>query len=540
MLVGSPRNRGANNNWRTTSICISLLILFWTVMSSAVMLPQLDLVTIDSGQLKGVIAGDVVSFKGIPYAAPPIGDLRWREPQPVKPWIGVRAADHFSNDCVQKPFPGDAAPLSQPLSEDCLGINLWAPVARTGKLPVLVWIHGGGFVNGAGSAEVYDGSALARQGIILLSMNYRLGRFGFFAHPALTAENPDGPLGNYGFLDQIAVLKWIQKNIAAFGGDPTKVTIFGESAGGASVNALMVSPLAKGLFRGAICDSGGGRPGGLLGMRHIRKAGEDGRPSPEQVGKAFAESVGVKGEDAAALKALRALPAATILSDLSMAAMQQNTYSGPMADGKIIPDDPGAIFEKGGQAKVPYLGGANSYELGSFPLPESATTGTLASFGAAADKIAAAYDSKKTGDKTELNHNLISDVSFVEPARFAVSMVTAAGQPAYLYRFSYVPEHLRSALPGAPHATELPFVFSTVKTRYGDKATAADLAAAKAMSSYYANFTKTGNPNGPGLPVWPVYSTAADQLMDFANSGPEPKVNPIKARLDEIAAAYKK
>jgi para-nitrobenzyl esterase len=515
-------------------------LVFWAVLSSAVVLPSPDQVTIDTGQLKGVIAGDVVSFKGIPYAAPPIGDLRWRAPQPAKSWTGVRLADHFSNDCMQKPFPGDAAPLSQPLSEDCLGINVWAPVKKTGKLAVLVWIHGGGYVNGAGSAEVYDGSQLARLGIILVSMNYRLGRFGFFAHPALTAESPDGPLGNYGYLDQIAALKWIQKNIAAFGGDPANVTIFGESAGGGSVNALMVSPLAQGLFHKVICDSGGGRPGGLLSMKGIREVGALGQPSPEQVGKAFAVSMGIKGDDAESLKALRVLPAEKILNNLSMAAMQQETYSGPMADGRIVPADPGVIFQQGKQAKVPYLVGANSYELGSFPLPPAVTTGTLASFGPAADAIAATYDPQKTGDKNELNHNLISDVSFVEPARYMATLVTAIGQPAYLYRFSYVPEHLRAGLPGAPHATELPFVFDTVKARYGDKATEKDEATGRAMSRYYANFAKKGNPNGDGLPAWPVYSPSADQLMDFTNDGPVSKVNPVKARLDAIAAGQKK
>jgi para-nitrobenzyl esterase len=208
-----------------------------------------DQVTIDTGQLKGAVADGVVSFKGVPFAAPPVGDLRWRAPQPVKAWTGVRQATEFGADCMQKPFPGDAAPLGVTPAEDCLYVNLWLPQSgAAGKLPVMVWIYGGGFVNGGSSPAVYDGSPFAKRGVVFVSFNYRLGRFGFFAHPALTKENPQGPLGNYGYMDQIAALKWVQRNVAAFGGDPGNVTIFGESAGGGSVLALMTSPLAKGLF----------------------------------------------------------------------------------------------------------------------------------------------------------------------------------------------------------------------------------------------------------------------------------------------------
>ena len=208
----------------------------------------------DAGPVTGVVAGDVAAYKGIPFAAPPVGDLRWKAPQPVKPWTAALAADHYAADCMQKPFGGDAAPLGTPPAEDCLYLNVWTPAARAAApLPVMVWIYGGGFVNGGSSPAVYDGSAFARRGIVFVSMNYRLGRFGFFAHPALTAETPKGtPLGNYGFLDQFAALQWVKRNAAAFGGDPANVTIFGESAGGGSVNALMISPMAKGLFHKAI------------------------------------------------------------------------------------------------------------------------------------------------------------------------------------------------------------------------------------------------------------------------------------------------
>jgi para-nitrobenzyl esterase len=227
-----------------------------------------DTVTIDSGTLAGSTTDGVLSFKGIPYAAPPVGQLRWVPPQPVTPWTGTRDAKAFGSDCMQQPFPMDAAPSRASLSEDCLFVNVWRPADASKGLPVMVWIHGGGFVNGGSSPAVYDGTNFAKQGVILVSLNYRLGRFGFFGFPALTAERPDGPLVNYGYMDQIAALKWVQKNIAAFGGDPNNVTVFGESAGGGSVHTLVTSPLTAGLFNKAIIESGGGR-GTLMGPRRV-------------------------------------------------------------------------------------------------------------------------------------------------------------------------------------------------------------------------------------------------------------------------------
>ena len=268
--------------------------------------------------MAGAAADGVVSWKGVPFAAPPVGDLRWRAPRPAPAWDGVRQASAYANDCMQQPFPSDAAPLGTPPAEDCLYLNVWAPEKpAAAKLPVMVWIHGGGFVNGGSSPAVYDGSHFARRGVVFVSFNYRLGRFGFFAHPALTQEAAGGPLGNYGYLDQIAALRWVQKNVAAFGGDPGNVTLFGESAGGGSVNTLMISPLAKGLFHKAIVQSGGGRAGGVMAMRHARQPGPDGSPSGEANGLAFAKLAGVTGEDAAALAALRKLPAADVVRGLN-------------------------------------------------------------------------------------------------------------------------------------------------------------------------------------------------------------------------------
>ncbi|HUB77227.1 MAG TPA: carboxylesterase family protein, partial [Bryobacteraceae bacterium] len=250
-------------------MCVRVVLFaaFAAVAAAATM----DEVRIDSGALKGAVQGAVVSFKGIPYAAPPTGPNRWRPPQPVTPWQGVRLAVNYASDCMQLPFPSDAAPLGTSPAEDCLYLNVWTPAHRSGGMAVMVWIYGGGYVNGGSSPAVYDGTHFAEHGVVFVSFNYRLGRFGFFAFPALTKEDANGPLGNYAFLDQIAALKWVRKNIAKFGGDPANVTLFGESAGGGSVLTMMTTPLARGLFHRAIIESGGGRSG-IGPMRRLRES----------------------------------------------------------------------------------------------------------------------------------------------------------------------------------------------------------------------------------------------------------------------------
>jgi para-nitrobenzyl esterase len=350
----------------------------------------------------------------------------------------------------------------------------------------MVWIHGGGFVNGGSSPSVYDGSAFARRGVVFVSFNHRLGRFGFFAHPALTRETPDGPLGNYGYLDQIAALRWVQKNVAAFGGDPGNVTVFGESAGGGSVNTLLVSPLARALFHKAIVESGGGRAGGIMAARNLNEA--------EGVGVAFAKTAGIEAEDAAALAALRKLPAAELVRGLNLMTMgqQRDTYAGPMIDGKIVVEEPETAFRAGRQARVPYLIGANDREFGFMPLPPAAVEGMLARFGAEKDKVVAAYDPGKTGNLGEVGIGLMSDGAMVEPARLLARLASAAGQPTYAYRFSYVASSIRKNVAGALHATEIPFVFETVRAKYGDATTVEDETLAAAANAYWVSFARTG------------------------------------------------
>ncbi len=483
-----------------------------------------DQVKIDSGKLAGVTAGDVVSFKGVPFAKPPVGGLRWRSPQPVDPWTGVRAADKYGALCMQKINTKDNGVGPPPASEDCLTLNVWRPLHAGAKpLPVMVWIHGGGLVNGSGTAALYDGSAFARRGVVVVTINYRLGRFGFFAHPALTAENPKGPLGNYGLQDQIAALEWVQRNIAAFGGDPKAVTVFGESAGGVSVNHLMLAPPARGLFIRAIVESGAGRE--FYAPLHVKGAG--GIPSAEDQGKAFAAKLGVAGADVAAL---RAIPADAIIKagdpDMSkgeLIVLDGVTQTMEVTDG----------FRQGLEMKIPYIVGSNSREL---PVPPSMIDTFFGGAGhmPAADKgkLADAY-----GGTGAFNDNVLSDIVFTEPAHYLASLHAKNGNPTWLYRFSVLSATAPKMLTGAPHASERQYVFDTLNTSPWPTA-ASDKPLAAGMSAYWADFAKRGDPNGDHRPHWPTYSAKTDELLDFTNKGPVAEKTPRADVLKALAARY--
>lgn len=491
-------------------------------------------VKLDAGTIKGAVSDDVLSFKGIPYAAPPVGALRWRSPQPVKPWMGVRNAIAYGNDCIQKPLPGDAAASGGKTSEDCLVLNVWRPatISSGKKLPVLVWIHGGGFLNGSAAAPIYDGSAFAQKGLVVVSFNYRLGRLGFFAHPALTAAK-EGSLGNYGLLDQLAALRWVQRNIAAFGGDPKQVTIMGESAGGISVMYHLTSPAAKGLFQRAAVLSGGGRTF-LVGLRQLSK-GSPALPSAEESGVEFAKSVGIKATGAAALKALRSLPAEAINGDMNMEALvkKPSTYAGgPIYDGSIVAATPGEVLQQGNATNVPILIGTTSADL---PVTFPPLNKPLSYFGANAEKAGALYNPTGKLPPQALIIPIATDITMHEPARFVAKQLTAAGKPAWLYRFGYVAESLRPEKMGAEHASEQPYLFSTVDARYGKATTATDRTVARLFHTYFANFAKFGNPNGEGLPAWAPYNPTKPDLMMFTLNGTamtEP--DPWKERLDLV------
>ncbi|HEX3837411.1 MAG TPA: carboxylesterase family protein [Steroidobacteraceae bacterium] len=484
-------------------------------------------VSIDSGKVRGAATAIVAAFKGIPFAQPPVGALRWRPPQTPIAWQDIRAALSYGPDCMQVPFPGDAAPLGVTPAEDCLYLNVWTPARFEGrKLPVMVWIYGGGFVNGGSSPPVYDGSAFARDGVVLVSFNYRLGSFGFFAHPALSAEQAGGPLGNYGYMDQIAALKWVQRNVARFGGDPHNVTVFGESAGGISVNALLTSPLATGLFQKAIIESGAGRPG-LLSARKLRGTAQ----SAEAKGLTLARSFGIEGNGADALAKLRAIPAQKLLGNLNMATMGTNPgyVGGPIEDGMLDLGSPTALYAAGKAQKLPVIVGANSMDIGFM---QARTLDDLfAQFGAHAAAARAAYAPDPTTPVAAAALKAGGDLMMIEPAR-EIARLLSAHQPVFEYRFSYVAESLRATTPGAPHATEIPYVFDTVAARYGKQLTAADAAAAKAMHAYWVGFARSGVPQAADNPAWPAYQPRSDQIMDFTAKGPVVGADPWKVRMD--------
>lgn len=496
-------------------------------------------VTIAQGTLQGAALGDIEAFRDIPYAAPPVGGLRWRPPQPAPSWQGVREADRFGPACVQNAvsWADDNPPGAT--SEDCLTLNILRPKGAQ-KRPVLVWIHGGGYLNGSAAAPIYDGSSFARDGLVFVSLDYRLGRFGFFAFPALTAEHPDEPKGNYAFMDQIAALRWIKANIAAFGGDPDRITIMGESAGGGSVLALLCATDARGLFQGAIVESGGGREVfGRTAPRLAAPAG--GTPSAEQDGVAFAQSLGIDGTGTEALAALRALPAAKIAGSLNMATSDDSnnktTYPGPMIDGQIVGAGPAETFARGNEIKVPILVGANSGDISTFK-PKTKQE-AFASFGPAAAAARAAYDPDGTMPLDKLAYEIGMDRMMIEPARLVARTYAAAGEPAYEYRYDYIPPARAADSPdGAQHFSEVPFVFETQRLFKGGQTAPGDGAIAAQMHAYWVNFAETGDPNGPGLPVWPRYSVTGDGLLAVTQHGPVGMADPWKARLDALTASY--
>jgi para-nitrobenzyl esterase len=492
-------------------------------------------VSVASGAIAGSAKDGVLAFKGIPYAASPAGDLRWRAPQPPLAWKGVRDGSLFGHDCMQIATRNHAPEATY--AEDCLYLNVWRPAEQTAKkLPVMVWIHGGAFINGGSSDFSQDGSKFAQQGIVFVSLNYRLGRLGFFAFPALSKENPGEPHGNYGLMDQIAALQWIQKNIAAFGGDAQRVTVFGESAGGSSVQMLMASPLAKGLFQQVILQSSGARTF-LDGMSRISEE-VPGHPSAEKIGVNFAVSQGIAGEDAAALAKLRALPAEQLASGLDKKGFGtpavMATYSQPMIDGMVVKEDAREAMLAGRAARVAVMSGATSADLGQAAAPSK--DALFDRFGSDRAKAVAAYDPQGEISLPLLSAMVGGDANMVEPARMYAAKAAALGLPAYEYRFSYVTEAQRAEFKnGVTHGRDVVYTFDNLALS-GPPASPLDNKVAHTFNVYLANFVKTGNPNGPGLPVWPRYSAQKDELMDFTWDGtPVPLADPRKARLDLVA-----
>ena len=557
----------------TTALLIhglTLLAILAAPLGAQTRQPTRPVVSIDSGKLQGTEAAgaggaDIEVFRGIPYAAPPIAGLRWKAPKPVSAWRGVRPAVDFGANCLQKPMAWLDGGAAARYSEDCLYLNVWRPAhakglahgssglahGSSGPLPVLVWIYGGAFIGGGTSFAVYGGDAFARQGIVFVSLNYRLGRLGFFAHPALTVEAA-GPLGNYAYLDQIAALAWVKRNIAAFGGDPSRVTVMGESAGGISVLDLLVSPLAKGLFQQAIVMSGGGRA--AMSNRPLNgNVACDGNAAcegtAEEVGLAFARSANIKGTDAPALAHLRALPADRLLNGLSPENLKINgdikssdqrevgtSVGGPIIDGRIKLSVVDQAIRAGQAAGIPVMIGTTSGDLG---VPTGQTKDELfAQFGAKAQDARQAFDLSGTRSADEVREEITRDRLLAEPARFVAQQVAKTGKPAWLYRFSYIPDSRRSEWQGVPHGADTAFFFDTVAAQLGPAATANDAEVAEITNAYVRNFVKSGNPNRVGLPVWHEFSTAPRAYLSIAAVGRTAMMDdPAAVKLDLVAAS---
>jgi para-nitrobenzyl esterase len=490
---------------------------------------------LDTGMLGNSLESSpgIRAFRGIPFAAPPIGALRWRAPQPAAEWTGVRDASRFGNVCIQPagPTEGPGArlniavlPDSPPRSEDCLYLNVWTGAQNAGeRRPVMVYVFGGAFTEGAGSVPLYDGDALARKGVVVVTMNYRLGAFGFFAHPALTAESPHAASGNYGLMDMLAALRWVQRNIAAFGGDPANVTIFGQSAGAMAIASLVASPEAQGLMQRAISQSGT-----WLGLGPV--AAMRTRAQAEGAGVTAAAAAG-----ASTAAALRALSPDEVTAKLRGAGM--------IVDGWVIPEDPSTTYADGRQNAVDVLVGSNKDEafFVSASTVQQFEEQARARWGALTEKFLALYP-HATDDEARASATEASNDGTFWVARLYADYQVRRGNQAYLYFFAQNPPASagRPAFPAA-HAAELPYVFDNLgELRLFPDGSDPALAAASApdaqvadrMSSYWTNFARTGDPNGPGLPVWQAHAVGASERALVIDAEPGLERLPAKSRLE--------
>ncbi|HTX19985.1 MAG TPA: carboxylesterase family protein [Bacteroidota bacterium] len=480
---------------------------------------QPEPVRVEEGLLQGTSEGGLTVYKGIPFAAPPVGDLRWRAPQPAAKWEGVRPAAKFA------PAPMQAWPTASGKSEDCLYLNVWTPAkSPTDRIPVLVWIYGGGFAGGSTSEQTYSGENLARKGVVLVSIAYRVGFLGFLAHPQLSAENPNHVSGNYGLLDMIAGLTWVQKNIAAFGGDPGKVTIFGESAGGIAVSMLCASPLAKGLFQGAISESGGsfGPP------RTTTYPGENMKrlPDAERDGQAYLDSAKVSS-----IAELRKIAAEKLPATRGMG------MAWPIIDGYVIVDDQYKLYMSGRFNDTPILVGYNSDEGASFSsarTPEEYIASVQKRYGPFADTLLKAYPvGSKTVPKTA--RDLARDAAFGWHTWTWARLQTKMGKSrAYLYYFDQHPDYPEGSPRagfGSPHGQDVAYVFQHLNAS-NPMSVKTDPAISEAMATYWTNFAKYGDPNGAGVPAWPAFSDANPEVMYFSQTphlGPVPSAESLKS-----------
>jgi para-nitrobenzyl esterase len=517
------------------------MILVWVCLvglmgpRAARTVPAQDVLTVDGGLIAVPAPGPdgVRRFRGLPYAAPPMGPLRWRPPASVVPWHGVRATGRFAPDCTQE-ASGTAGLPVRPRSEDCLYLNVWSAAGHTAQ-PVFVWIHGGGSRFGSGAQPQYDGTALALHGIVVVTINYRLGPFGFLSTPALSAESGYGASGNYGFMDEIAALRWVQRNIATFGGDPHRVTVGGESSGAVSTGVLMASPMAAGLFQQAI-----GESGSVFRVAGFGSMGAESLAFEEAKGAQLAARLGAQ-----TLAALRAVPADKLLAAAGGMGIYFNL---PVVDGHVLPDSPWRVFQSRRQNDVPLLIGWNANE-GSLERMHDHWTlaGLLARYyGPASQQVAALYP-RTDSDDTRVTTQAVGDNAIAYPTwKWGVAQLRFGKNPVYVYQFDRAPPVPKGAfgagidarLAGAFHGSEMVYVFNTLASQPNWAITEGDRRVAAQMSSYWANFIKTGTPNGAGFPSWPPYADATGAQRMRIGLVTSAETDPDRARFIALMAFH--
>ncbi len=503
--------------------CLSLAGLLALPLLGAIQEP----IKIEGGLISGTPGWGwgIREYLGIPFAAPPVGSLRWRPPQPVAPWRGVRAADRFSPACMQRAQSPNSGSWNRGLinsSEDCLYLNVWTPASSASeRLPVLVWIYGGGGVSGSTAEPIYDGNAIAKKGVVVVSMNYRVNVFGWFAHPELAKESPHHTAGNYGSLDQLAGIQWVKNNIAQFGGDPSKITIWGESGGSRSVNFLAASPLLKGLVRGVIAES------------HTTFGRVLTLAEAESNGVEFANSIGKTS-----LAALRAAPAEELL-EASIKTPQG--LNGAIVNGWFLPQDLYTTYSQGKQNDIALITGATNDEGGNISgigaaappggggrgaAPDSLATYVAwarQTFGDKADTLLKLYPARDDAQAKQAYHDVYRDINFAGHRTWARLQSTTGKMPAWIYLFSHVPPHPEGngnnprAPVGAVHFSEVIYVFNNLRMK-DYPWTELDRKVADTLSTYWTNFAKAGNPNGPGLTNWPVYNPKDEFWLNIGDS----------------------
>jgi len=499
-----------------------LIAIFLTIAFAQLAVSQIQTAKVTGGEVQGVVTEGISIFKGIPFAAPPVGDLRWKAPAPVQGWTGIKKADAFGLACMQAPGSmGNTAPVG----EDCLYLNVWTPAKKPGeKIPVIVWIYGGGFSGGSTSTPMYDGMGFAKKGVALVSVAYRVGPFGFLAHPELSRESGKGS-GDYGLEDMIAGLKWVKANIAQFGGDPSNVTIFGHSAGGAAVSMLAASPVTKGLFHRVICMSGGS----FTPLQTSNQAGAGtGIPAlkvAESRGEEFLKKLG-----AADIKAARALSAEVI---------QKGTEGGmggggfrPAADGYIIPSDLYSLYQAGRFNDTPILLGNTSEEAATMGRPNVTAVEfekqIKSQYGAQADAILSAYPHSTDAESAKASRGVRQSTSAWNTWTWARLQSQKGKGKAFEYLFDYV--HTSPDL-GSGHGSDVPYAFQTLRAGRGGAPKPEDLKLSDMISSYWVNFAKNGDPNGLGLPKWPAFAENDQKVMVFdadPSARPLPNLDKVK------------